>query len=182
MGRGEADGPSRQADGPSPRWREAHRPSPRWREARALLCLVLAGAIEPCACRRGGAATPALGWSSWNFFGTEVDEGIILEIAERLVSTGLAALGFRYVNIDAGVYEPTRDQTTMKLVPDRRKFPRGMRFVADELHRKGLLLGLYTDLSDHTCGTGPGSLGHYEADAAQFAHEWHIDYLKVDFW
>ena len=127
------------------------------------------------------AATPALAWSSWNYFTTAVNETIILEIADKLVSTGLADLGFKYVNIDAGVYIGERNQTTMRLVENRKKFPRGMRYIADQLHAKGLRFGLYTDLSDHTCGTGPGSLGHYEADAKQFAHDWQIDYLKVDF-
>jgi hypothetical protein len=43
-----------------------------------------------------------------------------------------------------------------------------------------LKLGVYTDLSDYSCGTGPGSKGHYTQDATTFAH-WKVDYLKVDF-
>jgi hypothetical protein len=46
---------------------------------------------------------------------------------------------------------------------------------------QGLLFGVYTDISGHSCGPGPGSLGHYELDAQTFAHDFHVDYLKVDF-
>ena len=108
-------------------------------------------------------------------------EQVILDNAKKLVSTGLAKLGFRYVNIDAGAYLSERNQSTMKIMENRHTFPHGLRYVSDTLHQQGLLFGLYTDLSDHTCGTGPGSLGHYERDAQQFAHDWRIDYLKVDF-
>ena len=38
-----------------------------------------------------------------------------------------------------------------------------------------------TDLSDHTCGWGPGSANHYAVDAQTFAHDFQADYLKVDF-
>ena len=36
-------------------------------------------------------------------------------------------------------------------------------------------------MSSHSCGSGPGSLGHYKQDALTFAHDWQADYLKVDF-
>ena len=94
--------------------------------------------------RRGGATKPALGWSSWNFFGSDATEDKVLAIARKLVSTGLADLGFRYVNIDAGAYYTSRDQTTMKIVPDARKFPSGLRALSDALHAMGLKFGTYT--------------------------------------
>ena len=53
------------------------------------------------------------------------------------------------------------------------------RYVADQLHAMGLKLGVYTDLTDHSCGTGPGSKGHYIEDANTFAHDWEADYLLV---
>ena len=28
---------------------------------------------------------------------------------------------------------------------------------------------------------GPGSQGHYQIDADTYAHDWQVDYLKVDF-
>ena len=56
-----------------------------------------------------------------------------------------------------------------------------MRYISDYLHSLGLKLGVYTDLGNRSCGTGPGSLGYYTTDANTFANEWQIDYLKVDF-
>ena len=62
------------------------------------------------------------------------------------------------------------------------RYPSGIRNLSDALHSMNLNLGVYTDLSGHTCGNGPGtgSKGHYDLDAQTFA-EWGADYLKVDF-
>ena len=76
--------------------------------------------------------------------------------AQALVSTGLRDAGFVYVNIDAGSLQRSRGRDG-KIAPDAQKFPRGMRFLADRLHAMGLKLGVYTDLSDGSCGTGPSS-------------------------
>ena len=32
----------------------------------------------------------------------------------------------------------------------------------------------------HTCG-GSASIGHYEIDTETYAHDWQVDYLKVDY-
>ena len=66
-----------------------------------------------------------------------------------------------------------------KLQVDPTRFPRGMRFVADTLHSKGLKLGVYTDIAKGSCGHGPGSYGFYQTDAETVANEWDADYLKV---
>ena len=58
--------------------------------------------------------------------------------------------------------------------------PSGMRALADYLHSRDLKLGLYTDIGNASCGDGPGSYGHYAADAVTFSN-WQIDALKVDF-
>ncbi|KAM7271854.1 hypothetical protein ACFE04_031068 [Oxalis oulophora] len=47
----------------------------------------------------GLASTPPMGWNSWNHFGCQIDEKIIKKTADALVSTGLAKLGYIYVNI-----------------------------------------------------------------------------------
>lgn len=49
------------------------------------------------------------------------------------------------------------------------------------IHSRGLKFGMYTDIGNASCGKGPGSYGHYAADATTFATEWQIDALKVDF-
>ena len=143
----------------------------------AVLAVVCFGRELP----HNAGSTPPMAWSAWNFFSTHINENVTLATADALISTGLAELGYRYVNIDAGVWHTERDPKSQKIIPDPSKFPNGLRYVADKLHAKGLLFGIYTDLSDHSCGTGPGSEGHYELDAQTFAHDYQADYLKVDF-
>mmetsp|Transcript_10621 Transcript_10621/g.34070 ORF Transcript_10621/g.34070 Transcript_10621/m.34070 type:complete len:467 (+) Transcript_10621:3-1403(+) len=128
----------------------------------------------------GLGLTPRLAFSTWNFFGTGATESEVHDIAASLERTGLKALGFDTINIDAGSLD--RDRTTGRLVASSR-FPSGLRNLSDWLHGAGFHFGAYNDISGHTCGNGPaaGSLGHYEADAVTFAHEWQVDYLKVDF-
>jgi alpha-galactosidase len=41
---------------------------------------------------------PALGWNSWNAYGCDVNETVIVEAARKINSTGLQALGYEYVN------------------------------------------------------------------------------------
>ena len=130
---------------------------------RLLASQLLAALLLAASCQRAGALDngagrlPALGWSSWNLLGNRVNEALILEVADALVDTGLSKLGFRYVNVDAGAILRGRHPATGKPVVDSHKFPRGMRAVADAIHAKGLLLGVYTDISSHSCGTGPSS-------------------------
>ena len=45
---------------------------------------------------------PALGWSSWNYFASDINETVFMEIADAMVSTGLAKLGYEYINVGAG--------------------------------------------------------------------------------
>ncbi|XP_042011326.1 alpha-galactosidase 1-like [Salvia splendens] len=127
----------------------------------------------------GLAATPPMGWSSWNHFGCFIDEKIIRETADALVSTGLAKLGYKFVNIDDCWAEISRDEKG-SLVPKNSTFPSGVKALADYVHSKGLKLGIYSDAGYFTCSKKmPGSLGHEEHDAKTFA-KWGIDYLKYD--
>ncbi|GMJ06747.1 hypothetical protein HRI_004343900 [Hibiscus trionum] len=57
----------------------------------------------------GLGMTPPMGWNSWNHFGCNIDEKIIRETADALVSTGLSKLGYEYVNIDDCWAEISRD-------------------------------------------------------------------------
>ncbi|KAL0296517.1 UNVERIFIED_CONTAM: Alpha-galactosidase 1 [Sesamum radiatum] len=127
----------------------------------------------------GLAATPQMGWNSWNHFNCIIDEKVIRETADALVSTGLAKLGYIYVNIDDCWAELSRDDKG-SLVPKKSTFPSGIKALADYVHSKGLKLGIYSDAGYFTCSKKmPGSLGHEEQDAKTFA-SWGIDYLKYD--
>src|SRR5437773_12335255 len=46
------------------------------------------------------APTPPMGWNSWNKFGCNVSDKLIREIADAVVSSGMQAAGYQYVNID----------------------------------------------------------------------------------
>ncbi|XP_025802327.1 alpha-galactosidase 3 isoform X2 [Panicum hallii] len=126
----------------------------------------------------GLALTPQMGWNSWNFFACNINETVIRETADALVSTGLAELGYSYVNIDdcwSYVKRGKKDQ----LLPDPKTFPSGIKALADYVHGKGLKLGIYSDAGKFTCQVRPGSLYHENDDAALFA-SWGVDYLKYD--
>ncbi|CAI5976608.1 unnamed protein product [Closterium sp. NIES-64] len=122
--------------------------------------------------------TPPLGWNSWNHFQCNVSEDIAKAAADKLVSSGLAALGYVYVNIDDCWQADSRDSEG-RLAPSPRFFPSGIKAIADYVHSKGLKLGLYSDSGRLTCEGKPGSLGHEAIDALTFA-EWEVDYLKYD--
>ncbi|KAL2631470.1 hypothetical protein R1flu_016156 [Riccia fluitans] len=126
----------------------------------------------------GLGLTPPMGWNSWNFFGCNINETVIFETASALVFTGLADLGYNYVNIDDCWAELERDEDG-NLVPRKSTFPSGIKALADHIHGLGLKLGIYSDAGFYTCQKQPGSLGYEMQDAQTFAN-WEVDYLKYD--
>lgn len=123
------------------------------------------------------ALTPPLGWNSWNHFGCNVDEELIRETADAMVTSGMKDAGYRYVNID-DCWHGERDEQGF-IHPDPERFPSGMKALADYVHSKGLKLGIYSDAGWKTCGGHPGSRGYEFQDAMTYA-KWGIDYLKYD--
>ncbi|KAH6757115.1 Melibiase family protein [Perilla frutescens var. hirtella] len=105
------------------------------------------------------------------------DESVVSG-ADALVTTGLAKLGYVYVNIDDCWSELARDSEG-NMAPDSKAFPSGIKALADYVHSKGLKIGIYSDAGLYTCQVRPGSLKHEYDDAALFA-SWDIDYLKCD--
>ncbi|XVF01694.1 hypothetical protein REPUB_Repub04eG0110600 [Reevesia pubescens] len=127
----------------------------------------------------GLGLTPQMGWNSWNHFHCGINEILIKETADAMVSSGLAAFGYTYINLDDCWGEINRDSQG-NLVPKSSTFPSGIKSLADYVHSKGLKLGIYSDAGTQTCSkTMPGSLGHEEQDAKIFA-SWGVDYLKYD--
>lgn len=61
---------------------------------------VMGAAPEAGALPNGLALTPPMGWNSWNKFGCNVTEQKVESVADYLVSSGLAAAGYTYVDID----------------------------------------------------------------------------------
>lgn len=123
--------------------------------------------------------TPPMGWNSWNVFTNTLDEKLVIEIADAMVSTGLRDLGYQYINMDDYWHAASRDASG-RPVADPAKFPHGIKWLSDYVHSKGLKLGIYSDAGDKTCGKCFGSYGYEEIDAKTYA-EWGIDLLKYDF-
>ena len=123
------------------------------------------------------ARTPPMGWNSWNKFQCNVDEGLIRESADALVSTGMRDAGYQYLVID-DCWQVSRDAQG-NIVADAKRFPSGMKKLADYVHSKGLKFGIYSDAGTKTCGGRPGSKDREVQDAKQYA-AWGVDYLKYD--
>jgi alpha-galactosidase len=119
-----------------------------------------------------------VGYSTWYDVGCgNISERYIISIADRLLSTNLSKLGYEYINID-DCWQVGRDDNGV-LLPDPIGFPNGIKPVAQQVHKRGLKLGLYTDRGTHTCQKRPGSWLHEKLDANTFA-AWEIDFLKED--
>ncbi|ALM47947.1 alpha-galactosidase [Flavobacterium psychrophilum] len=126
---------------------------------------------------QGLALTPPMGWNSWNKFSCNVDENLIKQMADAMVSSGMKDAGYTYINID-DCWHGDRDEKGF-IHPDPKRFPSGIKALADYVHSKGLKLGIYSDAGSQTCGGRPGSRGYEFQDALLYA-EWGVDYLKYD--
>ncbi|HUX45655.1 MAG TPA: glycoside hydrolase family 27 protein [Terracidiphilus sp.] len=121
------------------------------------------------------AATPPMGWNSWNYFFGKVTDKDIRAAADAMVSSGMKDAGYTYINID-DTWEGQRDASGE--LHTNSKFP-DMKALADYVHSKGLKIGIYSGPGPKTCAGYAGSLGHEEQDAKMYA-TWGIDYLKYD--
>jgi len=121
------------------------------------------------------AATPPMGWNSWNHFAERVDQKAVESAADAMVASGMRDAGYVYINID-DTWEGKRD--AQGFIHPNEKFP-DMKALADYVHSKGLKLGIYSSPAAKTCAGFAGSLGHEEQDAQTYA-SWGIDYLKYD--
>jgi alpha-galactosidase len=122
------------------------------------------------------ALTPPLGWNSWNVWAPQVDDAKVRAAADGLVSSGLAAQGYTYVNID-DAWEGPRDANGE--ITSNEKFP-DMKALADYVHSKGLKIGIYSSPGPRTCqGRYAGSYQHEAQDAKTWA-KWGFDYIKYD--
>lgn len=134
------------------------------------------------------AVTPPMGFNNWARFGCSTNnpntgdvgpsETLILNQAASLVSSGLAAKGYKTVTIDDCWMTHSRDANG-NLVTDTARFPNGMAYIGQQLHNQGLKFGIYEDIGNWTCGGFPGDYNHFQQDADLFA-SWDVDYVKLD--
>lgn len=144
-----------------------------------ICSFLFANAEEKAATPRNKLApTPPMGWMTWNMFKGDISEQLIRETADAMVESGLADAGYKYIFID-DLWQGGRDCHN-NIIPDPKKFPNGIKAVADYVHSKGLKLGIYSDAAQLTCGGSTASYGFEEQDARTFA-SWGIDYLKYDY-
>ncbi|MDQ6777861.1 MAG: glycoside hydrolase family 27 protein [Actinomycetota bacterium] len=125
------------------------------------------------------APTPPMGWNPWYKFGCQANEQLIEQTAQAIVSSGMAAAGYRYVNLDDCWMAASRDSSDA-LQADPQAFPDGIPALASYVHGLGLKLGIYLDAGTQTCMLRPGSAAHFAQDAATVA-SWGVDFIKVDY-
>lgn len=151
----------------------------------------------------GTAPTPPMGWSSWNAFRVDITEQKVLDSARVIVDSGLAAAGYRSINVDDGWWLKRRTadgrlQVRTGLFPSAATgADTSLRPFTDRIHAMGLKAGLYTDIGRNACsqaydadspnlpeGTAAerevGLMDFMRQDVALFFGEWNFDYLKVD--
>jgi alpha-galactosidase len=121
------------------------------------------------------AATPPMGWNSWNHFAGHVTDADVRSAADELVSTGMRDAGYIYVNVD-DTWQAKRD--AQGVLHTNERFP-DMKALGDYIHSKGLKFGIYSSPGAKTCGVYAGSLGHEAQDAKMYA-AWGVDFLKYD--
>ncbi len=155
----------------------------------ALLLVCSAGVLAqtaPTPAPPFEASAPQMGFNNWNstHCREEFNEEMIRGIVDRMVELGLRDAGYRYVNVDDCWANWQRDAEG-NLFANPIRFPSGMKALADYIHSKGMLFGIYSSAGTATCeplkeNRGfPGGLGHEQQDAAFYASV-DVDYLKYD--
>lgn len=153
----------------------------------------------------GQAAKPPMGWNSWNAFHTDVTEAKVLDSAKAIVDSGLAAKGYRYINIDDGWWLKRRT-TDGRMIVRTSIFPSAavggaeqtsFKPFTDRIHAMGLKAGIYSDIGANNCSQAfapnapnlpegtvvereVGLYGHIEQDIELYFKDWAFDYIKVD--
>lgn len=121
---------------------------------------------------------PAMGWNSWNAFGSGNTAALTRQMADAMVDLGLDKLGYEYLVLDDGCYKSER--VDGKLSNEDVKFPEGFKALSDYVHSKGLKYGMYNDIGTNLCaGAAVGTCGHEMTDAKSYL-DWGVDFIKVD--
>jgi alpha-galactosidase len=121
------------------------------------------------------AATPPMGWNSWNLFACNVSDAVVRAQADAMAGKGMKDAGYTYINID-DCWQGQRD--AQGNIQGNEKFP-DMKALADYIHSKGLKAGIYSSPGPKTCAGFEGSYQHEAQDARSYA-AWGFDYLKYD--
>ena len=121
---------------------------------------------------------PAMGWNSWNAFGSGNTEELTKAMVLKIKELELDKLGYEFVVLDDGCYHPER--VNGHLQSDEIKFPSGFKAMADYVHSHDLKFGMYNDIGDRLCsGAKVGIWGYEKTDCEDYI-KWDIDFIKVD--
>ncbi|WP_026517945.1 glycoside hydrolase family 27 protein [Butyrivibrio sp. MC2021] len=121
---------------------------------------------------------PAMGWNSWNAFGSGNTEALTKAMADKFIELGLKDLGYEFIILDDGCYKNQRVDGLLS--NEEVKFPGGFKALSDYIHEKGLKFGMYNDIGSNLCaGAAVGTCGHEKEDAKSYV-SWGVDFLKVD--
>lgn len=131
--------------------------------------------------------TPSMGWNSWYAYYDHVSDRMLREAADTMISSGMADVGYEYVNVDDCWMNSKKSKDAFKMGPFRdeqgnllpNKYFPDMKALSDYIHARGLKAGLYTSPGPLTCAGYAGAYQHEEQDAKQFA-DWGFDFLKYD--
>jgi len=136
----------------------------------------------------GLARTPPMGWMAWERFRCNINcesdpdncigEKLFMQMADRMAADGYKDAGYQYVSIDDCWASKDRDSKG-RLQPDPKRFPSGIKALADYIHKLGLKFGIYGDIGTKTCAGYPGTEDNLDVDAQTFA-DWGLDMLKLD--
>ncbi len=121
---------------------------------------------------------PAMGWNSWNAFGSGNTEELTKVMIAKIKELGLDDYGYKYIVLDDGCYRPER--VNDHLESDPVKFPSGFKAMADTVHAAGLKFGMYNDIGTKLCSSAKvGIYKHEKIDCEDYIN-WDIDFIKVD--
>lgn len=109
-----------------------------------------ARAIAPSSVPTHIMAALTLRENNWNSLGCDVSDSLLLDTSAKLVNSGLRDVGYTYVVLD-DCWSAGRRDSDQWLLADPKKFPRGMKAIADDIHARGLLFGMYSSAGEMTC-------------------------------
>jgi alpha-galactosidase len=131
--------------------------------------------------------TPQMGWNHWYAHYDRVTDKMMREAADIMIASGMADVGYQFVNIDDCWMNAEKQRDPLRIGPARdadgnllpnRHFP-DMKALTGYIHGQGLKAGLYTSPGPLTCGGFTGAYRHEAQDAKRFA-DWGFDFLKYD--
>ena len=86
--------------------------------------------------------TPAMGWNSWNCWGSRVTQAEVLQSAAGMVKSGLIDHGWTYINVD-DAWQARERGGPFHAIQGNTNFP-DIKGMCDQIHAMGLKAGIYS--------------------------------------